>query len=134
MNAAVLPLVAEIAIAVLALGGGVFALLGAVGLVRWRDPLARLHGPSLVATLGLGGAVLASVLGASFLAGALRLHDLLVAVAVALTSPLSAHLLAKALIARRTVPPPEVSTDGSARTADGNDGDGRGERAPPHRA
>lgn len=106
MNAAPLPLLAEIAIAALALGGGAFALLGALGLARWRDPLARLHAPTLVATLGLGGAVAASVLGASLLAGAPRLHDLLVGVAVALTAPLGAHLLAKALIARGIVPPP----------------------------
>jgi multicomponent K+:H+ antiporter subunit G len=106
MHPTALPLAAELMIGALALGGGAVAVLGALGLARWRDPLARLHAPTLVTTLGIGGAVAASAMGASLQAGAPRLHDLLVGAAVAFTAPLGTHLLAKALIARGQVPAP----------------------------
>ena len=46
----------------MALIGGVFALSGAVGLVRLPDFFMRLHAPTKATTLGVGGMLIASML------------------------------------------------------------------------
>ncbi len=45
--------IAEIIIAVLLVGGGLFGLIGSWGLLRLKDPLQRLHAPTKSTTIGL---------------------------------------------------------------------------------
>ena len=52
MNEFVLPLWAEILIAVLVLGGALIALLGSLGLMRLESYFERVHTPSIIATMG----------------------------------------------------------------------------------
>lgn len=77
--------------------GGFFALVGAIGLVRLPDCFMRLHAPTKATTLGVGG-----VLAASFLyfagTGRFVVHELLVALFLFLTAPVSALMLARAAI------------------------------------
>ena len=40
--------------------GGVFALVGSIGLARLPDFYTRLHGPTKATTLGVGGTIVAS--------------------------------------------------------------------------
>ncbi len=42
--------------------GGVFALIGSIGLARLPDLFMRLHGPAKATTLGVGGILVASML------------------------------------------------------------------------
>ena len=48
--------------ALLLLVGAAFLLVGALGMVRFRDFFMRLHAPTKASTLGLGGVLLASLL------------------------------------------------------------------------
>lgn len=84
-------------IAFLLVTGAVFMLLGSLGLARFPDPLSRLHGPSKATTLGLGALLIASMV--AFLAGGREpgVHELLITLFVALTTPVSALCVARAL-------------------------------------
>lgn len=71
--------------------GGLFDLFGALGLARFPDLLTRLHGPSKATTLGIGGVLLGSVL-----VGGESLREVLIALFVVLTTPVSALCIARA--------------------------------------
>ncbi len=90
-----LPLWAEIVIAALLVTGAGFALVGSWGLAKFGDILKRLHGPSKATTLGVGCALIASAL-AFALQGEPSLHELLIALFLFITAPVSAHLIVKA--------------------------------------
>jgi multicomponent K+:H+ antiporter subunit G len=75
--------------------GGVFSLVGSVGLTRFPDFYMRLHAPTKATTLGVGGVLLASI-AANWLQGRFGLHELLITLFLFLTAPVSANLMAKA--------------------------------------
>ena len=90
----------EVLVAVLIVLGAAFAFLGSLGLARFPDFYMRLHGPSKATTLGIGCLLLASL--AHFaVRGEASLHEVLITVFVSLTTPVSAHLLARAARHRR---------------------------------
>ncbi|MCZ8131253.1 MAG: Na+/H+ antiporter subunit G [Steroidobacteraceae bacterium] len=90
----------EVLVAVLIVAGAAFAFLGSLGLARFPDFYMRLHGPSKATTLGIGCLLLASL--AHFaLRGEASLHEVLITLFVSLTTPVSAHLLARAARHRR---------------------------------
>jgi len=104
-----LPLWAEIALAALLVVGGVFTLVGAIGLVRFDDFFMRLHAPTKAATLGAGGVLLASM-GLAWMQGRPGLNELLITLFVFVTAPVSANLMAQAALhlrvrSRAPVPP-----------------------------
>jgi multicomponent K+:H+ antiporter subunit G len=102
------PLWAEAVIAVLALAGAAFTLIGSWGLAKLGDFGKRLHGPTKATTLGVGCLLLASMLWFGF-AATTSLHEALIALFLFLTAPVSAHLLIKAAMrlgATRPPPPP----------------------------
>ncbi|MEI7968615.1 MAG: monovalent cation/H(+) antiporter subunit G [Betaproteobacteria bacterium] len=92
---------AELLVSILLVTGSAFTLLGSIGLARFPDPLARLHGPAKSATLGLGGLLLASMAFFTWQTGVPSLHELLITVFVALGSPVSALCIGRAARARR---------------------------------
>ncbi len=98
MNA--LPLAIDATAALLIGAGSVFALLGSIGLVRFRDFYTRAHAPTKAVTLGVGCTLIASMLVASFGSGRASLHELLITLFLFLTAPVSAHLLMKAALKR----------------------------------
>ena len=93
--------VADVVASVLVVLGGAACLLGSLGLARLPDTFMRLHGPSKTATLGIGCVALASVSFFSAREGAFSAHELLIIVFVAMTTPVSAHLIARAAWHRR---------------------------------
>lgn len=96
-------------VAALLVGGATFALIGSYGLAKLGDFYKRLHGPTKATTLGVGGMLLASCLY-FVAAGRGGTEQLLVALFLFITAPVSAHLVVKAVLARRTAdrpPPPE---------------------------
>lgn len=94
--------------------GAGFALIGSIGLTRLPDFFTRLHGPTKATTLGVGGMLAASILYFSFRTDHLSLHELLVALFLFMTAPVSAHLLAKAALhlqVRSLVQPQRLNPD-----------------------
>ncbi len=85
----------QILSAVLLVIGGGFALVGAIGMLRFPDFFMRLHAPTKASTLGLGGVLLASV-AAKWAQGNYGLHELLITLFIFITAPVSANLMSKA--------------------------------------
>jgi len=90
-----LPLWLQWIVAALLVTGGLFALVGAVGMVRFRDFYMRLHAPTKATTLGVGGVLLAS-LSVSWWRGEFGVPELLITLFLFVTAPVSANLLAQA--------------------------------------
>jgi multicomponent K+:H+ antiporter subunit G len=93
-----LPLWADALVASLLVAAALFAFVGSLGLAKLSDFFCRLHGPTKAATLGVGGTLLASMIHFGVRDGAVSLHEVLIAVFVFLTAPVSGHLLAKAAL------------------------------------
>jgi multicomponent K+:H+ antiporter subunit G len=91
-----LPLALDIGLSLLVAIGAFFALVGSFGLAKLSDLLKRLHGPTKATTLGVGSVLVASALFFSWQDEGVSLHELLVALFLFLTAPVSAHLLVKA--------------------------------------
>jgi multicomponent K+:H+ antiporter subunit G len=91
------PLWAEIVVAGLAIAGAGFALIGSWGLAKLSDFARRLHGPTKATTLGLGCLLVASMLWFALTAQP-SLQELLIAVFLFITAPVSAHVLIKAVM------------------------------------
>lgn len=87
-------------IAALLVIGGVFSLVGVIGMLRFPDFYMRLHAPTKSSTLGLGGLLLASIVY-HVAQGSLLPHELLITLFVFITAPVSASLLAKAALHMR---------------------------------
>ena len=107
---------ADMLIAALLLVGAFFGLVGSWGLVRLPQTMQRLHAPTKATTLGVGSLIIASML---FFAGSehrLSLQELLLAIFLFITAPVSAHMMAKAALSLMMESRPEVP--GGDREAD----------------
>ena len=111
-NAADLPAWAALPTALLLLLGAGLALTGSLGLLRLGSFYDRIHAPTLGTTMGISCVLLASMLFFSVLQTRLVLHELLIAVLMAATTPVTLMLLARAALYRDRsegcdeVPPP----------------------------
>jgi multicomponent K+:H+ antiporter subunit G len=106
-----MPLALDILLSLLVTIGAAFALVGSFGLAKLSTLVKRLHGPTKATTLGVGGVLLASAVFFSYQYQSLSLHELLVALFLFLTAPVSAHLLVKAakqLDPSLAPPPPQA--------------------------
>jgi multicomponent K+:H+ antiporter subunit G len=90
--------VVEALVALLILAGSFFLLVGSLGLAKLPDLMRRLHGPSKATTLGIGAVLIASMFYFSVLEGDLSIHELLIALFLFLTAPVTAQMIAKAFI------------------------------------
>lgn len=102
--------VLELVVSVLIVLGGIFALVGSIGMVKLPDLLTRLHAPTKATTLGVGGALAASMVFFAGFEGNLSIHEVLITAFLFLTAPISAHFIAKAHLhehteLRDTLPP-----------------------------
>ena len=111
-NAADLPAWAALPTALLLLLGAGLALTGSLGLLRLGSFYERIHAPTLGTTMGISCVLLASMLFFSVLQTRLVLHELLIAVLMVVTTPVTLMLLARAALYRDRsegcdeVPPP----------------------------
>jgi multicomponent K+:H+ antiporter subunit G len=96
-------------VAALVVAGAAFSLIGSLGLVRMRDFYTRLHGPSKATTIGIGSLLVASALYMSVRGPSLSLHEFMISLFIAITTPVASHLLAKAA-KHRNVPGSEAWT------------------------
>ena len=86
----------------LLVAGGLFSIVGAVGLLRMPDLFTRMHGASITDTLGAGLILLGLVLQAGFTLVTAKL--VLIGLLIFFTSPTATHALARAALARGLKP------------------------------
>ncbi|MGZ8229329.1 MAG: Na+/H+ antiporter subunit G [Burkholderiales bacterium] len=115
-------MLAEIVVSLLLLIGSFFTLVGGIGLIRLPDFFMRLHAPTKATTLGVGGVLLASIVDP---ASSFTLRELLIALFLFITAPVSAYLLAQAGL-RRGLP----SRAPLPRLEPGSEGDPAGPSSP----
>lgn len=95
-----LPVAVAILIAACLLAGALLVLTGAIGLVRLGSFYQRVHAPTLGTTLGMFLILLSSIVYFSVSRGQLVLHELLIAVFLTLTTPISLMLVVRAALYR----------------------------------
>ena len=99
----------EAVISLLLVVGGLFGLIGSCGLLKLRAPMQRLHAPTKATTVGVGAALIASALDLFWQTGVITWQEVLVAIFLFMTAPLSALYLAKVhlhTVADRSALPP----------------------------
>lgn len=117
---------ATFAAALCLLIGSGFVIVGVIGLLKFNDPMTRLHAPTKVGTMGIGMLLLASILQ-SVSQGQTSIHELLIMAFLFVTAPISANFIAKVNIHRRTCEtPPKPTTDRTWSTLDAPDQEARG--------
>jgi multicomponent K+:H+ antiporter subunit G len=105
MSGIELPVWVTIPAAVLLVLGGLCTVIGSLGLLRLRSFQARMHGPSMGGTLGLGCVLMASMLLSSASRGGVVIHEILITIFVVSTAPITAMLLMRAAVRRSRNPP-----------------------------
>ncbi len=98
-------IIATYASALSLLIGSGFIVIGVIGLLKFNDPMTRLHAPTKVGTIGIGMLLLGSMLH-SFATGSSSIHELLIMAFLFVTAPVSANFIAKVNIHRRTCETP----------------------------
>nr|MCV4206278.1 monovalent cation/H(+) antiporter subunit G [Roseomonas sp. SXEYE001] len=94
------PAWAAVPAAILVLAGASLALIGSVGLLRLRSFYERVHAPTLGTSMGMACVLLASMIVFSALQVRPVLHELLIAVFMLVTTPVTLMLLARASLYR----------------------------------
>jgi multicomponent Na+:H+ antiporter subunit G len=92
----------DIASWVLLVAGGLFCIVGAVGLLRMPDFYTRVHAASVTDTLGAGLILLGLILQAGWSLVAAKL--VMVGLLIFFTSPAATHALARAALGRGLQP------------------------------
>jgi multicomponent K+:H+ antiporter subunit G len=100
MAPADLPLWAQLVVSICLLAGAVLVLAGAVGLVGLKSFYQRVHAPTLGTTLGMFLILTSSIVFFSVSRGRLALHEVLIAVFLTLTTPISLMLVVRAALYR----------------------------------
>ena len=119
-----LPAWAALLTSFLVLLGAGFTLLGTIGLLRLKTFYERMHAPTLGASGGMFGILLGSVVFFSALQSPV-LHEVLIAIFVTVTTPVTLTLLARAALYRdrsegtKSVPLPLRSDDHERTDIDG---------------
>jgi multicomponent K+:H+ antiporter subunit G len=112
-----LPAWAALLTALLVLVGAAVTLIGSLGLLRLGNFYARVHAPTLGTTLGMASILIASALYFSVIEARPVVHEILMAVFVTLTTPVTLMLVVRAALYRdriegsREVPAAEVVED-----------------------
>lgn len=95
-----LPAWAAIVVAVLLVTGALLALIGAIGLLRLRTFYERVHAPTLATTWGAGCVLIGSMIYFTVLQSRPVVHELLIAIFMTITTPISLLLLVRAALFR----------------------------------
>ena len=98
-----LPAWAAILVAVLVVAGAAMTLVGSIGLLRFKTFYDRLHPPTLGSSAGTLLIVAGSIVCFSVLRSRLSVHEVLIALFVTLTTPVTFMLLARAALYRDRV-------------------------------
>ncbi len=121
-----LPTWAALIVGFLVLTGAAITLLGAAGLLRLGSFYERVHAPTLGATSGMAAILAASALCFSVLQTRPVIHEILIALFVTLTTPVTLMLLARAAIYRdRSEASANVPADPAIKPRGPDDGPSR---------
>lgn len=85
----------ELTVVIFLLLGGVFLLIGSIGLARLPDIYTRLHGPTKATTLGIAGTLIASSIVHSYYQGSFSVNEWLITLFLIITAPVAANMIAK---------------------------------------
>ncbi|MGF0238723.1 Na+/H+ antiporter subunit G [Rhodococcus sp. IEGM1300] len=105
----------ELPVAILLVLSSMFALIGAVGLLRMKDYFQRMHPPALASTLGAWCVALASIIYFSALKSTPVLHAWLIPILLSITVPVTTLLLARAALFRKRMAGDDVPAEVSSR-------------------
>lgn len=95
-----LPTWASLLVALLVVTGAMITLIGSFGLIRLTSFYDRVHAPTLGTTLGTGCILIGSMLCFSVLQSRIVIHEILIAVFLTVTTPVTLMLLARAALFR----------------------------------
>jgi len=95
-----IPLWAAIPASILLVAGGLLALVGSIGLLRFNNFFCRIHAPTLGNTMGAGCVLVASILVFSAVQQRPVVHEVLITLLLFISSPITAMLLMRAAIYR----------------------------------
>ncbi|ANF86902.1 cation:proton antiporter [Pseudomonas antarctica] len=112
-----MPLWVEVSVALLLVLSSVFALIGAIGLLRMKDFFQRMHPPALASTLGAWCVALASIIYFSVLKSGPVLHGWLIPILLSITVPVTTLLLARTALFRKRMAGDDVPAEVSSRRA-----------------
>lgn len=90
-------LVVDIVSGILLLGGSIFLVIGAIGLIRMPDVFTRMHAASVSDTLGVGLLILGMIVQAGFTLVTVKL--LIILAIFFFTGPLATHAMARGALA-----------------------------------
>lgn len=107
-------MIVDLMISALLVVGGVFGLVGSVGLAKLPDAMTRLHAPTKATTLGVGGALLASMLYFWAYQGRFSWHEVMITIFLLMTAPITAQFIAKVQL-HQTVRRPELPDTGTGQ-------------------
>jgi multicomponent K+:H+ antiporter subunit G len=91
-----LPPVVAALVGLLVVVGAAFALVGSLGLLRMKTFYERVHPPTMGTTAGMGLILVASILLFSMLESRVVAHEILIAVFMFVTTPVTYMLLVRA--------------------------------------
>ncbi|MEN5090484.1 Na+/H+ antiporter subunit G [Pseudomonas protegens] len=113
-----LPLWVEILVAVLLVISSVFALIGALGILRMKSYFQRMHPSALASTMGSWTVALASILYFSALKSGPVLHAWLIPILLSITVPVTTLLLARAALFRKRMAGDDVPAEVSSKRSE----------------
>ncbi|MGV2865198.1 monovalent cation/H(+) antiporter subunit G [Achromobacter sp. ESBL13] len=111
MMDAAIPLWAGIPACVLLVLGGLLALTGSAGLLRFRSFYARIHAPTLGNTLGCACVLLSSILVFSAWSARPVFHEVIITLLLVVSSPVTAMLLMRAATYRHRLTRADADQD-----------------------
>lgn len=97
----IIPLLPSIVIALFLIAGGIVALIGSLGLLRFDDFTGRIHATAIGNTLGTILVLGASVVMSWYLNDRVFFHEIVIVLFLFLTSPISTMLLMRSYILRQ---------------------------------
>ena len=96
MTAEAIPLWVSVPAAVLLILGGLLTLIGSIGLLRLPSFYSRMHPPTMGMTLGTGAVLIASMLVSSAVLDRWVIHEIVIALFIVITAPVTAIFLMQA--------------------------------------
>ncbi len=103
-------LIADIVSWACLIAGSLFALIGAIGIIRLPDVFARMHGAGIIDTMGAGLILVGLMVQAGFTIVTVKL--ILILAFLMLTSPTATHALARSALSGGVKPLLDKKDDG----------------------
>ncbi|ALS32411.1 MULTISPECIES: Na+/H+ antiporter subunit G [Pseudoalteromonas] len=97
-------MISEWIVSILLLLGGVFILIGSIGLVKLPDFFMRLHGPTKATTLGMANILTAAMVYFANTEHGVSVKEVLITIFLLITAPISGYMLIKAAIHHKLKP------------------------------